>query len=134
MKAGKAIYAALTANAGLTALVGTRIYPDYGIQKPTLPYVVYTVLQTNPSPTKDGASKLDTIRVQIDTWSDSFETAQTVSEQVRAVLEFITPGTYGTVAIDGAHLRDEMNINPITASVEMGLFGVSQEYEVRIKR
>lgn len=134
MNIGRAIYSILTADATLTALVGSRIYPDYSIQKPTLPYVVYQVIDTSPSPTKDGASKLDTIRVQIDAWSDSFDTAQTVSERVRTVLDFVTPGTYATVDIDGIWMRDEMTINPITATTEMGLYGVSQEYNVRKKR
>jgi hypothetical protein len=134
LNVGKAIYAILSTDAGVTALASTRIYPDYSIQNPTLPYVVYQATRNNPSNTKDGASKLDTIELEVDIWGSTYTSAQDLSEAVRTALDFITGGTYGNVVIDSIHFADEMNIMPITESAEMKLYGLKQTYNVRKKR
>ena len=102
MNVGKAIYAILSTDAGVTALASTRIYPDYSIQNPTLPYVVYQATRNNPSNTKDGASKLDTIELEVDIWGSTYTSAQDLSEAVRTALDFITGGTYGNVKVGDA--------------------------------
>ena len=97
MKVGKAIYSAITGDGTLAGLVSTRVYPDRAVQQATLPYIVYTSIDTQPTDTKDGGSMLDVIRVQVDTFASTYDSANTISERVRTVLDRET-GTVGTLS------------------------------------
>lgn len=130
MKVGKAIYSAITGDGTLAGLVSTRVYPDRAVQQATLPYIIYTAIDTQPTDTKDGASALDIVRVQVDTFASTYDSANTISERVRTVLDRKT-GTVGTLSIDSMHFVNEISSPP---DLEQHIFMVSQEYNVRLKR
>ena len=75
MTVGKAIYYLLTNASDVTAIVGTRIYPEVAQQNAALPYIVYNVSNNEPSDTKREPSKLDTAEVEVNVFSEKYTQA-----------------------------------------------------------
>ena len=66
MNAGKAVYGILSTNAEVTAIVGTKIFPEVAEQETALPLIVYQLQSVAPEDTHDGPSKLDEVRFEVD--------------------------------------------------------------------
>ena len=64
MKVGAAIYSLLVNDSAVSALVGTRIYPELAEEGASAPYVVYSVVSNTPSDTKDG-TPIDEAQLEI---------------------------------------------------------------------
>jgi len=86
MSAETELYAVLAAASGLTALVGTRIYPDILPEDHQLPAVVYTRTGTQPVLTVHGGSFGDFTDLQINAWAKTRASAAAVAEQIEAAL------------------------------------------------
>jgi hypothetical protein len=105
MKAGKAIYGILSANAGVTAICSTRIYPDVAAQGSEFPFVVYNITRLAASDTKSGVSTLDEERYDINCVSSSYAQAIGLSEAVRGALDRYS-GTVNGVAVQSIQFTD----------------------------
>lgn len=82
------LYALLTANAGLTAAVATRIYPGIGAQDGAKPYVVFSVEDVTPQ--RDLAGNfmgLTRARVTVASFSTSDTDAKATADLVTAALD-----------------------------------------------
>ena len=74
----------LLADAGISALVGTRIYPGGQLpQNPTLPAITYKLISGNWIQTATGAAGLAGPRMQIDCWAETYAGADALFELVR---------------------------------------------------
>jgi hypothetical protein len=80
------LFTKLSTHGGLSALVGTRIYPNRLPDNPTLPACVYQRISTL-NHLASGDVPLIRARMQIDCWSDSYVTAGNVAVQVHAALD-----------------------------------------------
>lgn len=80
------IYQLLAAQAGLTAIVGSRIYPHHLPDDATFPALVFRQVSSKPDYSHDGDSELDTARIQFDAYGTTKAQAVQVSTQVRALL------------------------------------------------
>lgn len=80
------IYATLKNDAGVTALVSSRIYPVVMPEGTALPAVVYQRISTNPVASLDGDSGLDLVRMQISSWGKSYSSAKVLAAAVRTSL------------------------------------------------
>ena len=101
------LYAFLAADSGLSALVGTRIYPLLLPQEPTLPAVVYQRISTNPlGHSNDGPDHLVRVRMQFRCHAATLLAAKGVADAVRAALDGYS-GTMGTVDVKGVFRVDE---------------------------
>ena len=113
------LYTRLSSHAGLSALVGDRIYPLRLPQNPTLPAVVYQRISgqrlQNLDRNTDGPQR---IRVQLTAWAEDVDTANSVAEQVRLAMEAST----GWRAL---HALDVEQYEPDT-----GLYSVVADYQV----
>lgn len=105
MKAGKAIYGILSANAGVTAICSTRIYPDVAAQGSEFPFVVYNLTRLAASDTKSGVSTLDEERYDLNCVSSSYAQAIGLSEAVRGALDRYS-GTVNGVNIQSIQFTD----------------------------
>lgn len=105
MKAGKAIYGILSANAGVTAICSTRIYPDVAAQGSEFPFVVYNITRLAASDTKSGVSTLDEERYDLNCVSSSYAQAIGLSEAVRGALDRYS-GTVNGVNIQSVQFTD----------------------------
>lgn len=149
---GSTIYTKLSLDGTLTSYVGTspvRIFPDVAPLNvaQTFPYVVYTIISDDPTNTKgpfdegnpvaDGPkyqrSPLNIMRVQISSFSDSYETSMTIADRIRFVLDRgigsgFTVGSgpeIDSIVYDGMSTDYESKISP------QGVHNVTQEYIIR---
>ncbi len=96
MRAGNYIYAKLTATAGVTALVSTRIYPLLMPEKQVYPAIVYSVsnrpLDANM---KDRAAYHDVATVSFTYWADiqfgqdAYTSLDAIDAAVRTAIDFV---------------------------------------------
>ena len=97
----EALYTQMTATAGLTALVSTRIYPDLMPQPPTLPAVVYQMISNNREERHGGQTGDARPRFQITCWASTALAAAAVAVQVRLAVMAMS-GTIAAVSVIGA--------------------------------
>jgi len=127
---GQAIYTLLTGASAVSALVGTRVYPDMATQDAVYPFIVYSEEGADPSDTKDGVSTLDVVGLQIVVFSNSYATAQTLAEAARVALDR-AGGIIGGVDIDSIRFTGQ-NSNPM--NFDKHVFIIEQSYSVRKNR
>lgn len=87
MSAETELYAVLSGSSGLTALVGTRIYPDILPEETSLPAVVYSRTGTQPIATIHGGNCGEFADLQISAWGKTRVSASAVADQVDVALQ-----------------------------------------------
>ena len=105
MNAGKAVYGILSANSGVTDLVGTRIFPEIAEQEAATPFIIFQLQSVAPEDTHDGPSKLDEVRFEFLCYADTYEKAAEVAVKVRAALDRVS-GTYNGVNVESVQFND----------------------------
>lgn len=105
MSAETTIYAALSNDAGVSAIVSTHISPLVRKQADPLPCVTYLRISGVPITSIDGDnSNLDSVRIQIDSWAASYAGAKALDAAVRAAMK--TTGALPVMDMD-AYEDDE---------------------------
>ena len=129
MNEGKAIYTILTENAGVSAVVGNKVYPQIAAQGAAFPFVVYVLQDNSPSDTKSGVSTLDEIRYDIVAAAETYASLSSLTERIRLALDRYT-GTVNGIVIDSIQFIDlDVDNDPATET-----YVSSSEYILRIKR
>jgi len=105
MNAGKAVYGILSANSGVTDIVGTRIFPEIAEQEAVTPFVIYQLQSVAPEDTHDGPSKLDEVRFEFLCYADSYNEAADLGVAVRGALDRVS-GTYNGVNVESVQFND----------------------------
>ena len=82
----EAVISLLLDDAGVAALVSTRVYPGSRVQGSALPAVVINRVSGAPVYTDDGESGLSQARLQVDCWGTTYSSAKGVARAVKAVL------------------------------------------------
>jgi len=118
---GKVIKSILSA-AGITA------QPSYAAQGSTGNVVVYHVITNIPTSRKEGASILDTYRVQVNSVSSTFDGACTLSESIRDALDRYN-GVIAGYIVDQIVFIDEMASYELEDRSHM----IIQDYYIRVK-
>lgn len=95
------IYSFLTGNAGVAALVGTRVYPLMLPQDCTLPAVAYRRVDTPRIYSHQGYSGLARPRFQFDCLAASYASASAVAEAVRSAFAGWREAYGGTAFVQG---------------------------------
>lgn len=126
MRAESVIYALLTGNSGVTALVGTKVYPGRLPQNTVMPAISYELVSSNeilPINAQAGGVLLRS-RVQVTVLAKSYAETKAVHEAVRKAVLF-QRGLIGAVRVIsitrdliGADERDD----------ELGLYMQSVDY------
>ena len=129
MNEGKAIYTILTEDAGVSAIVGNKVYPQIAAQGAAFPFVVYVLQDNSPSDTKSGVSTLDEVRYDIVAAAETYATLSSLTERIRLALDRYT-GTVSGVVVDSIQFIDlDVDNDPATET-----YVSSSEYILRIKR
>ncbi len=95
---GKVIYGRLTTDAAVTGICGLNIFPDIAPQNVQYPFMVYTIINSLPVDFKDGQSNLEEITLQIDVYTNNYETTQTLANNVRNRLDRFV-GTVNSISV-----------------------------------
>ena len=129
MNEGKAIYTILTEDAGVSAIVGNKVYPQIAAQGAAFPFVVYVLQDNSPSDTKSGPSTLDEVRYDIVAAAETYSELSSLTERIRLALDRYT-GDIGGVEIDSIQFIDlDVDNDPATET-----YVSSSEYILRVKR
>lgn len=127
---GRAIYAMLTTDATISALVSNRIYPTNVPARVTMPYVVYSKTSAVPTNDKDGPSVVDEEFYQVDVYSTTYDQAHAISDRIRSVIDGVS-NTISGVAISQISFEGE---NDNAYQDDLGLFWVSLDFKFRVLR
>ena len=76
----------LQEDAGLSALVGSKVFPLFIPSGNYLPCVTFQRLGGRPANTLSGASGLEEIDLQIDVWARDYDEAKAIAKAVRAAM------------------------------------------------
>ena len=127
---GAAIYARLSADAGVSALVGTRIYPGAGPENATYPLVLYN--QIDSGAVRDLASVTDHFRTlqQIDVYAATKGNAVAIAAAVRASLDYKLNQTWGGLSIPASRFDDQFDSGFDEGS---NLHRIIQQYRISYK-
>ena len=108
MNVGKYIYSVLAADAGVSALVGSKIYPVIIGEKVALPAIQYMVDAVPKDTQKDKASDYDKETVVFHFWADAlqggngYDSVCNIDAAVRTALDFVS-GTAAGVTVEHCH-------------------------------
>ena len=129
MNEGKAIYSIQTNDSDVSALIGTRVYPQVAAQGAAFPFVVYVLQDNTPSDTKSGVSTLDEIRYDIVAAAETYTALSSLTERIRLALDRYS-GTVSGIVVDSIQFTElDVDNDPATET-----FVSSSEYILRIKR
>lgn len=103
----QAVYYRLANTSGVTALVSTRIYPKVMPQQPTMPALVYSVVDNDREQVHRGQTGGAKARVQVTCWGATESSVAAVKEQVRLAL-IGASGSIASVTIDGIVCEGEV--------------------------
>lgn len=95
----------LVAQAGITALIGTRVYPSLLPQNVTLPAMVMQMISDPHELLHDGPQGLPTARVQYDCWGRTSLEATNVAQALRAAVDGYV-GAMGAVTVTCAAIEN----------------------------
>ena len=130
----QAVRAYLAAQAGVTALVSTRIYCGDVPQTASLPAVSISVVSSQHAHTLKGIGGYCTARLQINTWAQKHTDSKTLNEAIRQVLQGITQTTMSDLTITGATLSNELDlIDPAVDGSATPEYHVAADYLIRYR-
>ena len=97
--------------AAVTALIGTRMYPDQVPQKPTLPCIGYAVLEGEQDTTHDGLSGYMETTFELVCMAKDRLAAKDLAQKVKLALDAFPAvmGGAGGVEVDGVFVTGERN-------------------------
>ncbi len=98
--------AALRAEATISALVGTRVYPFHAPQPAALPYIVVTQMGSEELLTLDGTTGLRHVDFEIDCKADRATESRTLAKAVRDFVAYYS-GAAGNETVDVVLFNDE---------------------------
>lgn len=105
----EALYSRLSGFAGLTALVGTRIYPNRAVQDAARPYVVFRRVTSRRHSSFGADDGVVEARFQVDVFDEDHASAQAVREQVRQALQRWS-GTEASTVVQDTYFEGETDL------------------------
>jgi hypothetical protein len=130
MRIDEALRAYLLADAPLTAMVGTRIYPMTYPQNGTLPAVVYQQISSVPYFAHDGEMGSAEAHFYISAFSTNYGQAHDVANTVKTALKPLmdAPGMMGDVPVAGIQPENEIDVSALEEFEPLGAYHVLAEY------
>ena len=119
----------LTGDAGVAALVGSKIYWSEVPQGKKRPLVCLHLVSETNNHTMGGTVDLEDATVQVDCWGNTLTDALAVSEAVKAVLDGYS-GTVSSTVFQGVFRRSERQDFQKPGNGEGKYHRVSSDYQV----
>ena len=127
---GKVIYGRLTTDAAVTGICGLNIFPDIAPQNMQYPFMVYTIVNSLPVDFKDGQSNLEEITLQIDVYTNNYETTQTLANNVRNRLDRFV-GTVNNISVQTIKY---MSSDSQVYNADLNVYWMSMDFMAKMKR
>ena len=127
---GKVIYGRLITDAAVTGICGLNIFPDIAPQNVQYPFMVYTIINSLPVDYKDGQSNLEEIDIQIDVYTNNYETTQTLANNVRNRLDRFV-GTVNSISVQTIkYISSDSQVY----NAELSVYWMSIDFMAKMKR
>ena len=123
----------LLTKAALTALVGTRIFPDDVSDGAALPAVVYQKISDIKDHTLTGISPLESPMIQFSAYATTKASARAISNQIKAALSDYS-GTMSGITIQYIKLVNEMSTAETSGDRTQKIYVDDLEFEVNFLR
>ena len=127
---GKVIYGRLSAEPTVIAIVGQKIYPDLTPQDIQYPFCVYTIINSTAIDFKDGQSNLEEVQIQIDCYTQSYDSTQELANNIRNSLDRFVGTENGVEVQTIKYMSSESNVYNPTLNV----YWTSVDFMARMKR
>jgi hypothetical protein len=127
---GKLIYGRLSTASTITAIIGTNIYPDITPQNVDYPFIVYSIIDSNPVDFKDGQSNLEEIDLQIDVYTQNYDTTQNLANLIRNRLDRFVGTLEGVEVQTIKYVRQSSQV----FNAELSVYWVSIDFMIKMKR
>jgi hypothetical protein len=127
---GKLIYARLSTASNITAIISTNIYPDITPQNVDYPFIVYSIIDSNPVDFKDGQSNLEEIDLQIDVYTQNYDITQNLSNLIRNRLDRFVGTLEGVEVQTIKYVRQSSQV----FNAELSVYWVSIDFMIKMKR
>lgn len=127
---GKVIYGRLSTDAAITGVCGTNIFPDIAPQNVQYPFMVYTIINSTPVDFKDGQSNLEEINVQIDVYTNNYETTQTLANNVRNRLDRFSGSVNGVSVQTITYISSDSQVY----NADLNVYWMSIDFNAKMKR
>jgi hypothetical protein len=127
---GKLIYGRLSSASNITAIISTNIYPDITPQNVDYPFIVYSIIDSNPVDYKDGQSNLEEIDLQIDVYTQNYDTTQNLSNLIRNRLDRFVGTVEGVEVQSIKYVRQSSQV----FNAELSVYWVSIDFMIKMKR
>jgi hypothetical protein len=127
---GKLIYGRLSSASNITAIISTNIYPDITPQNVDYPFIVYSIIDSNPVDFKDGQSNLEEIDLQIDVYTQNYDTTQNLSNLIRNRLDRFVGTVEGVEVQTIKYVRQSSQV----FNAELSVYWVSIDFMIKMKR
>ena len=124
------IVTAINADATLTALIGTRIYPDRASEKEPLPYVTFHIVIETGVHHQLNVSKYALTQMQFSVWATSSVERQAIKDALRALFDGKVRQTFGTSF--NASVRNTNNLDTVEDPIDGSqnfTFGTFMDFE-----
>ena len=102
----EAVYSRLTGNAGVSALVSTRVYPNKIPQEAALPALAYQRISARRVKAHAAPTGLARVRVQVTCVSRSYSEVKALAAAVRTAMQGVM-GSVGGVTLQGSWLETD---------------------------
>src|SRR5690606_23716432 len=112
-------------NPDFTAVAGTGAYPLRVAQSKPLPAVAYQSISNSPTNCKEGVSGLDSVRVQLNIYSERYEQQEQLAAIVRQTLDGYSGQLSGITDIT---FQTEADLHDVAAEI----YFKAQDYTIAI--
>ncbi len=120
----------LLANAPIVAIVGDRVTPLARTQGAALPAIVVQRIGNGPEYADDGEVGIESARVQIDCWAETYGAAKDLSGAVRDALSALADVIQGSTTFLYIVLEEERDLREPGGNAPEYLFRVSMDFLV----
>lgn len=127
---GKVIYGRLSTDAAITGVCGTNIFPDIAPQNVQYPFMVYTIINSTPVDFKDGQSNLEEINVQVDVYTNNYETTQTLANNVRNRLDRFSGSVNDVTVQTITYVSSDSQVY----NADLNVYWMSIDFNAKMKR
>ena len=124
------LFSQITDTAGVSALVGDRVYPNMAPQEPTFPFIVYLRTATSRPTPHDGSAGVAFATIAVKCVDLEYKAVKELAEEVRLALDGVTSpiGTYTAMGIVIENEYDDPD--PPQSGEEVPIFAVRMDVRI----
>lgn len=110
MSAERALYARLTSDASVAALIGTRLFPNFAPLGTAAPFATYRRISTRPIGGLVERAGFVFARIQIDVFAETYPAVRAAASAIRVSLDRYRGSPGPGLTIEGATWQGDLDI------------------------